>query len=63
MLDIHADQVYSIGVVAAVPQPVVVNKALRNVPSKGTYNWSPGAHFGIYRPDTFWFAETQRKAN
>lgn len=21
------------------------------------YNWEPSAHFGIYRPDTFWFAE------
>jgi peptide/nickel transport system substrate-binding protein len=33
----------------------VVDKALRNVPQKGVYNWEPGAHFGIYRPDTFWF--------
>jgi len=55
MLEILADQVFSIGLVAAVPQPVVVNKALRNVPQKGVYNWEPGAHFGIYRPDTFWF--------
>ncbi len=63
MLDIHADQVFTIGVVAAVPQPVVVNKTLRNVPKKGIYNWSPGAHFGIYRPDTFWFAKQGGKAN
>ena len=55
MLEIHADQVYSIGIVAAVPQPVVLNKRLRNVPEKGVYNWEPGAHFGIYRPDKFWF--------
>ena len=55
MLEIHADQVYSIGIVAAVPQPVVVNKRLRNLPVKGVYNWEPGAHFGLYRPDTFWF--------
>lgn len=54
MLDIYADQVFSIGLVAAVPQPVVVNRHLRNVPEKGIYNWEPGAHFGIYRPDTFW---------
>ena len=63
MLDIHADQVFSIGVVAAVPQPVVVNKKLRNVPQEGVYNWSPGAHFGIYRPDTFWFAKKDRKTD
>ncbi len=55
MLEIFADQVFTIGLVASVPQPVVVNKNLRNVPRKGVYNWEPGAHFGIYRPDTFWF--------
>ena len=43
MLDIHADQVYSIGIVAAIPQPVVVNARLRNVPERGVYNWEPGA--------------------
>ena len=56
MLDIHADQVYSLGIVAAIPQPVVVNARLRNVPDRGAYNWEPGAHFGIHRMDTFWFA-------
>ncbi len=55
MLEIFADQVFTIGLVASVPQPVVVNKSLQNVPRKGVYNWEPGAHFGIYRPDTFWF--------
>jgi peptide/nickel transport system substrate-binding protein len=54
MLAIHADQVYSIGVIAGVLQPVVVKHGLRNVPKNGIYNWDPGAHFGIYRPDTFW---------
>jgi len=63
MLDINADQVFTIGVVAAVPQPVVINNTLRNVPKVGIYNWSPGAHFGIYRPDTFWFANQDGKAN
>lgn len=55
ILKINADQVFTIGLVAGIPQPVVVNNALRNVPEKGVYNWDPGAHFGIYRPDTFWF--------
>jgi peptide/nickel transport system substrate-binding protein len=55
MLDIRADEAFTIGVVAGVPQPVVINKKLRNVPKKGIYNWDPGAHFGIYHPDTFWF--------
>jgi len=57
MLTIYADQVFSIGLVAGVVQPVVVNNRLRNVPEKGIYNWDPGAHFGVYRPDTFWFDE------
>jgi peptide/nickel transport system substrate-binding protein len=57
MLEISADGVFTIGLVAAVPQPIVVRNTLRNVPDKGFYNWEPGAHFGIYRPDTFWFEE------
>ena len=55
MLNIHADQVFSIGLISGVPQPVVVSNRLRNVPEKGIYNWEPGSHFGMYRPDTFWF--------
>lgn len=55
MLDIHSDQVFTIGLVRGVPQPVVISNRLRNVPEEGVYNWEPGAHFGIHRPDTFWF--------
>jgi peptide/nickel transport system substrate-binding protein len=54
MLGIFADQVYTIGTVSGVPQPVAVNKRLRNVPEKGIYSWDPGSHFGIYKPDCFW---------
>jgi peptide/nickel transport system substrate-binding protein len=57
MLSIWADQVFSMGTVAGVLQPVVVNDRLRNVPADGIYNWDPGAQFGIYKPDGFWFAE------
>ncbi|HTZ76315.1 MAG TPA: ABC transporter substrate-binding protein [Stellaceae bacterium] len=56
ILDIQADQVFTIGVVAGVMQPVVVSNKLRNVPREGIYNWDPGAFFGIYHPDTFWLA-------
>jgi peptide/nickel transport system substrate-binding protein len=55
MLGIWADQVFSIGLVAGVLQPVVVNDRLKNVPTDGIYNWDPGAQFGIYKPDGFWF--------
>jgi peptide/nickel transport system substrate-binding protein len=55
MLQIWADEVFSIGTVAGVLQPIVVNAKLRNVPEQGIYNWDPGAYFGIYKPDGFWF--------
>jgi peptide/nickel transport system substrate-binding protein len=55
MLDIHAQQVLTIGVVSRALQPVVVNTALRNVPVEGIYSWDPGAYFGFYHTDTFWF--------
>ncbi len=55
MLEIQADQQFTIGVVCGVPQPVVVRNSLMNVPERGIYNWNPGAFFGVYRPDTFWF--------
>lgn len=56
ILEIYSDQVFSIGLIGGVPQPIAVNDRLRNVPEEGIYNWEPGAHFGIYRPDTFWWA-------
>jgi len=56
ILDIHTAQVYSIGIVNRTLQPVVVSNRLRNIPVEGFHNWNPGAYFGIYRPDTFWFA-------
>jgi peptide/nickel transport system substrate-binding protein len=55
ILQINADQVFTIGLVGEVPQPVAVSPHLRNVPDRDFYNWEPGAYFGIYRPDTFWF--------
>src|SRR3546814_9176429 len=42
ILDIHAQQIYTIGIIAQVPQPVVVANTLRNVPEEGIYNWDPG---------------------
>jgi peptide/nickel transport system substrate-binding protein len=56
MLNIQAEQVFSIGIVNSTQQPVLVNNALRNVPRDGFYSWNPGAYFGVYKPDTFWYA-------
>ncbi len=55
MLAITADRVFTIGLISGVLQPVVIRNTLRNVPEKGIYNWDPGAHFGIYGLDSFWF--------
>jgi len=57
MLAIFTDQVYTIGTVSGVPQPVVVSLNLHNVPQSGVFNWDPGAHLGMYKPDTFWLSE------
>lgn len=57
ILAIHADNVFTIGLINGTLQPVVVRSTLRNVPDEGIFSWDPGAHFGIYRPDTFWFAQ------
>jgi peptide/nickel transport system substrate-binding protein len=61
MLRINAEEVYTIGLIAAVPQPVVVNRHLRNVPERAVFNWNPGAQFGVYMPDTFWFDDPERR--
>jgi peptide/nickel transport system substrate-binding protein len=34
---------------------------LRNVPEKGLYSFEPGAFFGRYMPDTFWFDQAKAK--
>ncbi|MEN5082632.1 ABC transporter substrate-binding protein [Bosea sp. TWI1241] len=57
MLRINAEQLFTIGVINATLQPVVVARTLRNVPEKGLYSFEPGAFFGRYMPDTFWFDE------
>jgi peptide/nickel transport system substrate-binding protein len=54
ILGIYADQVYSLGLIGGVMQPVAARTTLRNLPDKAMFNWEPGAQIGIYRPDTFW---------
>lgn len=61
MLDIWTDEVYTIGLVSGVLQPIVATKRLQNLPEQGFYNWDPGAHFGAYRPDRFWLSKKKRR--
>jgi peptide/nickel transport system substrate-binding protein len=57
MLTINMEQVFSIGTVNGVSQPVVVGAKVRNIPKKGYYAWDPGGYLGLYKPDTFWLAD------
>lgn len=57
MLDIFTDQVFTIGTVNGVKQPVVINAKMQNVPEEGVYSFAPTAYFGLYMPDTFWYKE------
>jgi peptide/nickel transport system substrate-binding protein len=56
ILEVNADQVYSIGTLNGVLQPIVVGPKIRNVPKEGYYAWDPGGYIGLYKPDTFWLA-------
>lgn len=55
MLELFTQQVFTIGMVNSVLQPVVRNKRLRNLPEKGLYGFDPTSYLGVYMPDTFWF--------
>ncbi len=57
MLDIHAREVFTIGLVSNTLQPVVVSRRLRNVPEKGYFSFEPGAFFGVHHMDAFWLAD------
>ncbi|MBS7542608.1 ABC transporter substrate-binding protein [Ancylobacter oerskovii] len=59
MLEINADEVFTIGIVNRASQPVVVSNRLKNVPEVGIYSFEPGAYFGVYLPDTFWFDDAK----
>jgi peptide/nickel transport system substrate-binding protein len=61
MLDINAEEVFSIGILGGTLQPVVVKNGLRGVPEHGVYAWDPGAHFGLYSPDTFYWEGGRRR--
>jgi peptide/nickel transport system substrate-binding protein len=56
ILQANADEVFSIGTVNGISQPVVVGSKVRNVPKQGYYAWDPGGYIGLYQPSTFWVA-------
>ncbi len=60
VLEINAEETFSIGIVCCTRQPVVVSNYLKNVPEKAVYAWNPGAQFGVYLPDTFYFGSATK---
>jgi peptide/nickel transport system substrate-binding protein len=54
ILQTNADEVFSIGTVNGMRQPIVVGPKIRNVPKEGFYAMDPGGYIGLYQPDTFW---------
>ncbi|NKN37529.1 ABC transporter substrate-binding protein [Agrobacterium sp. a22-2] len=54
MLEVFTQQVFTIGIVNSVLQPVVKNKRLRNLPDEGLFGFDPTSYLGVYMPDTFW---------
>jgi peptide/nickel transport system substrate-binding protein len=56
ILAVNAEQVFSIGTVNAVRQPLTVGKKVHNVPEKGYWAWDPGGYIGLCQPDTFWIS-------
>jgi peptide/nickel transport system substrate-binding protein len=57
MLDLYTSQCFTLGLIQEVRQPVAMRTGLRNVPETAIFNWEPQAQFGIYRPDTFFYAD------
>jgi peptide/nickel transport system substrate-binding protein len=56
MLRLYASQCFTIGIVAGVQQPIAARGTLRNIPERAIFNWEPYAQFGVYLPDTFFYA-------
>ncbi|MDQ2634889.1 MAG: ABC transporter substrate-binding protein [Pseudomonadota bacterium] len=54
ILNIHAEQVFSIGIVTSTLVPVVVSNKLHNVPAEGISSFDPYGYFGVYQMDSFW---------
>jgi peptide/nickel transport system substrate-binding protein len=60
MIEINAEELFTIGILGNSLQPVVVANNLRGVPEKAVYAWDPGAHFGHISPDTLYWAAGKR---
>jgi peptide/nickel transport system substrate-binding protein len=59
MLDIHAREIFTIGILNRTLQPVVVSNRLRNVPDKAYFSFDPGSFFGVHHMDAFWLSDVK----
>ena len=62
----HAEDLCRRGVLDRHSSPACCSRswsttACATCPTQGIYNWDPGAHFGIYKPDGFWFDAGRRR--
>ena len=57
MLDLYTSQCFTIGLMQEVRQPLAVRTTLRNLPAEAVFNWEPQGQIGLYRPDTFFYAD------
>jgi peptide/nickel transport system substrate-binding protein len=57
MLDLYTSQCFTLGLVQEVRQPLAVRDKLRNLPRAAIFNWEPQGQIGLYRPDTFFYAQ------
>jgi peptide/nickel transport system substrate-binding protein len=57
MLDIFTSQCFTLGLIQEVRQPLAMRRNLRNLPDEAIFNWEPQGQIGLYRPDTFFYAE------
>ncbi len=62
MLKIYSDNLFTIGILNGTKQPVVTAPNLRNVPKNGVFAFNPGAYFGVYNPEAFYYASTSKSA-
>ncbi len=57
MLDLYTSQCFTLGLMQEVRQPLAMRAKLRNLPQEAIFNWEPQGQIGLYRPDTFFYAD------
>ena len=57
MLDLYTSQCFTLGLIQEVRQPLATRTKLRNLPEEAIFNWEPQGQIGMYRPDTFFYAD------